>query len=207
MNLNLNVCSNQYWWSVFRWRCVGHVGLLSLCSLYVLPHERESRAVLDSGFHAANSRFQVTGFQYLSKELGFWIPHREFRIPGNWIPVSVSGTWTLDSNRLWDSGFLELYSGFQKPRIPDSLSKNFSDSGIRTPLPWAICRVAFAPAQKLYRVGPLFTQNNGYFGAISVTEQSCAASISEVETHVSERCSILYRIDFDIGQGPINVNN
>ena len=176
MNLNRNVCSNQFWWSVFRWRCVGHVGLLSLCSLYVLPHERESRAVLDSGFHAANSRFQVTGFQYLSKELGFWIPI--------------------------DCGIPDSLSC-----IPDSLSKNFPDSGIRTPLPWAICRVAFAPAQKLYRVGPLFTQNNGYFGAISVTEQSCAASISEVETHVSERCSILYRIDFDIGQGPINVNN
>ena len=163
--------------------------------------------------------------------LGFWISRCKFQIPGNWIPVFVKRTWILDSSRLWDSGFHTVNSGFQVTGfqslsvelglwipidcgipdslscILDSLSKNFPDSGIRTPLPWAICRVAFAPAQKLYRVGPLFTQNNGYFGAISVTEQSCAASISEVETHVSERCSILYRIDFDIGQGPINVNN
>ena len=144
-----------------------------------------------------------SGFQSI---VGFWIPHREFQIPGNWIPVSVNGTWILDSNRLCDSGFLELYSGFQKPRIPDSKSQNFPDSGIRIPLPWAICRVAFAPAQKLYLVGPLFTHVNGYFGAISVTEQSCAASISEVETHIGQVFT-LYRMDFQIGQEPINVNN
>ena len=29
------------------------------------------------------------------------------------IPVFVSGTWILDSNRLWDPGFLELFSGLQ----------------------------------------------------------------------------------------------
>jgi len=36
------------------------------------------------------------------------------------IPVFVSGTWILDSNRLWDPGFLELFSGLQSPefRIP-----------------------------------------------------------------------------------------
>ena len=28
-----------------------------------------------------------------------------------------SGTWILDSNRLWDSGFLELYSRFQSPGL------------------------------------------------------------------------------------------
>ena len=33
------------------------------------PHVRESRTVLDSRF-----RIQETGFQYLSLELGFWIP-------------------------------------------------------------------------------------------------------------------------------------
>ena len=39
----------------------------------------------------------------------------------------VCGTWIPDSNRQWDSGFLELYSGFQSP---DSgfLSKNLLDS-------------------------------------------------------------------------------
>ena len=36
------------------------------------------------------------------------------------IPVFVSGTWILDSNRLWDPRFLELFSGLQSPgfRIP-----------------------------------------------------------------------------------------
>ena len=33
------------------------------------PHVRESKTVLDSGFHTVDS-----GFQYLSLELGFWIP-------------------------------------------------------------------------------------------------------------------------------------
>ena len=50
-------------------------------------------------------------------------------------------------------------------------------------------RVAFAPARKPYRIGLLFTHKNGDFGAISVTEQSCAALISEAESHISDRCS------------------
>ena len=56
----------------------------------------------------------------------------------------VSATWIPDSNREWDSGFLELYSGLQSPGfripqakiswIPDFASKTFSkipDSGFR----------------------------------------------------------------------------
>ena len=35
-----------------------------------------------------------------------------------WIPVFVSGTWILDSNRQLDSGFLQLYSGFHKQKFP-----------------------------------------------------------------------------------------
>ena len=35
-----------------------------------------------------------------------------------------------------DSGFLELYPGFQKPRILDSTSKNSPDSGIRISYMW-----------------------------------------------------------------------
>ena len=51
----------------------------------------------------------------------------------------VSETWIPDSNCYWDSGFLELFSGFQSPGflilqaklswIQDSRSKNFLDSG------------------------------------------------------------------------------
>ena len=64
-----------------------------------------------------DSTLWISGFQY-------WIPHF-FKI----------GTWISDSNRLWDSGFIELDSGFQSPgfritqtnlfRIPDSSSKSF----------------------------------------------------------------------------------
>ena len=41
----------------------------------------------------------------------------------NWIPVFVSGTWILDSNLYWDSGFLELYTGFRSPgfKIPQAI--------------------------------------------------------------------------------------
>ena len=36
----------------------------------------------------------------------------------------------------------------------------------------------------------MFTHKNGDFGAISVTERSCAAPISNVERrHISDRCS------------------
>ena len=54
------------------------------------PHVRESKTVLDSGFHAMDSGFQGTGFQI---------------------------QWDLDTRfcRQWDSGFLELFSGFQSP--------------------------------------------------------------------------------------------
>ena len=36
-----------------------------------------------------------------------WIPDSRY-----WMPVFVSGAWILDSNRWWDSGFLEWYCGF-----------------------------------------------------------------------------------------------
>ena len=51
-------------------------------------------------------------------------------------------------------------------------------------------RVAFVPALKPYRtLGLLFALNYGDSGAISVTEQSCAALISKVESQISDRCS------------------
>ena len=63
-----------------------------------------------------------------------WILDSRPRIPDSrrWILVFGSGGYILDSSRWWDSGFLELYSGFQSPgfqipqtkrsRIPDSLT-------------------------------------------------------------------------------------
>ena len=43
------------------------------------------------------------------------------------------------------------------------------------------------PTRKRYRIGLLFAHKNGDFGAISVTERSCAALISKVESDISDR--------------------
>ena len=55
------------------------------------------------------------------------------RIPGTGFQ-SVELAWIPDSNCLWDSGFLELYSGFQNPGFWIPQAKFFPDSGIRIPL-------------------------------------------------------------------------
>ena len=52
--------------------------------------------------------------------------------------------------------------------------------------------IAFAPAQKLYQIGFLFTHKNGDFGAISVIKGSCATPISKVGRHISDKfCALL----------------
>ena len=41
----------------------------------------------------------------------------------------------------------------------------------------------------ILRIGSLFTPDkNGYGGAISVTEQTCAVPISKLESQISNRC-------------------
>ena len=50
-------------------------------------------------------------------------------------------------------------------------------------------RIALVPAADGI---DLFTQKNGDFGAISVTERGCAVPISAVESHLSDRfCATL----------------
>ena len=66
---------------------------------------RYSKTVLDSLFHAWDSGLHLL-------DCGIWIP---------------------DSNRQWDSLFLELNPGFPKPRVLESKSNNFPDSGNWTP--------------------------------------------------------------------------
>ena len=44
------------------------------------------------------------------------------------VPILVSRTWILDSNRYWDAGFLELDSGFHK--------KNFTRFWNKDSLTW-----------------------------------------------------------------------
>ena len=54
--------------------------------------------------------------------------------------------------------------------------------------------IALARARKSYQIGLLFTHKNSDFGAISVTERSCAAPISKVESHISDRfCATVWR--------------
>ena len=49
--------------------------------------------------------------------------------------------------------------------------------------------VAFVPPRKSDRMELLFTHKHGCGDAISVTERSCAAPISKVESQISDRCS------------------
>ena len=87
---------------------------------------RESKIVLDSGFHADS------GFQSLSLELGFWIP------VASAIMDSLS---CIPDSKIQEYGFyMQIFPGFRIPetkisRIPDSTSTNLRnpESGIRIP--------------------------------------------------------------------------
>ena len=63
--------------------------------------------------------------------LGFWTPHRGFRIPGTKLQIFFSGTWIPDSNWQWDYGFLQLCSGFHRPgfQIPHAKISRIPESG------------------------------------------------------------------------------
>ena len=67
-----------------------------------LPLVRESRTVLNSGFHAADFRFQLLDSEFF-----------------------VSGSRIPDSTLLWDSRFQIPMAVFRipRPRIPDFTSK------------------------------------------------------------------------------------
>ena len=74
------------------------------------PHVRQSKTVLDSGYNATDSGFQLMYSEFL-----------------------VSGTNSIpDTNSFRDSGFFKLYSGFHK--------KIFSHSAIRITLNGTILR-------------------------------------------------------------------
>ena len=45
----------------------------------------------------------------------------------------------------------------------------------------------FSPPRKPCLIRLLFTHKNGDFGAVSVTKRSCAAPVSKVESHISDR--------------------
>ena len=106
----------------------GELATLQKSPRYSLRSKR-FRAVSDQGTRSANQNllssprnqtkcllrrlpqyYVITPCKRIQHSLGFWIPCHGFR--------------NLDFNRQWDSGFLELYSGFQSPgfRNADSLS-------------------------------------------------------------------------------------
>ena len=81
------------------------------CSIKGLPHVRESKTVLDSGFHTVNSSLCQwnldSGFHLF---VGFQIPWAVFWIPKSRIPHSTSK--------------ILLNSGFQKQKFPRFLNQN-----------------------------------------------------------------------------------
>ena len=90
-----------------------------LCSTKTLsPHVRASKTSWTSWTSILDSTL--------------WIPDSRYQIP-----VWDSGTWILDSNRQWDSGFpglysgfLQLYSGFHTQiRIPQAKISHIPESG------------------------------------------------------------------------------
>ena len=74
------------------------------------------------------------------------------------------------------------------PLITCSYSKlNCSDNlTLQFPLD-RLAVIALVLARIPFRIGILLTHNNGDFGAISETEQSCAALTSKVERHISAK--------------------
>ena len=66
---------------------------------------------------------------------------------------------------------------------PRTREKTSGTQGIYLKVIFTIFRKAFAPPWKPYRIGLLFTYKNCVLGAVSVTAQSCAATISKVLCH------------------------
>ena len=103
--------------------------LLHLHKTHLLTQERRTRGrdkikqkpSLHSPHCFKNFQNNIAPYPCKGNSRRSWIPDSRY-----WMPVS--GTRILGSNRWWDSGFLEGYRVFQKPRIPDSTSRIFNYS-------------------------------------------------------------------------------
>ena len=51
---------------------------------------------------------------------------------------------------------------------------------------------SFTPARKPFQIDLQFKHKNSDFGAISVTERSCASPILKVERHISDRFCVIF---------------
>ena len=68
--------------------------------------------------------------------------------------------------------------------------KQYLENNLRlTQALFTLYRMSFAPVRKPYQKGLLFIHKDGDFCAISVTERNCAATVTKVESHISDRCS------------------
>ena len=61
---------------------------------------------------------------------------------------------------------------------------------LRLGLTFTLYGIAFAPPRKSYWIGLLFTQINGDFGGIFVTERNCATPISKVKSWIGVHTEI-----------------
>ena len=68
----------------------------------------------------------------IQDSLGFWIPRRGFLIPGTWLQFFLVESW-IGFQSLVGFRIRRALFRIPKPRIPDSTSKNFTDSRTRIP--------------------------------------------------------------------------
>ena len=83
--------------------------LLVRIEIAVSLHVRESKTVLDSGFHAVDSGFQLLDSTSFSVELGF-------RIPNLYSGLEGPGFQIPQAKRFLDSGFqVQKFAGLRNP--------------------------------------------------------------------------------------------
>ena len=82
-----------------------------------LPHVRESKTVLDSGFHAVDSGFKVLDSRSFSVEFRFRIPYAVFRIPKSRILDSSCKNFSDSGIRIPLHNILRVVKAFSVKKV------------------------------------------------------------------------------------------
>ena len=82
-----------------------------------LPHVRESKTVLDSGFHAMDSGFKVLVSRSFSVEFRFRIPYAVFRIPKSRILDSSCKNFSDSGIRIPLHNILRVVKAFSVKKV------------------------------------------------------------------------------------------
>ena len=82
-----------------------------------LPHVRESKTVLDSGFHAVDSGFKVLDSRSFSVEFRFRIPYAVFRIPKSRILDSSCKNFSDSGIRIPLHNILRVVKAFSLKKV------------------------------------------------------------------------------------------